>query len=100
MCLCKGTNVHLYTVCTACNYKAADGALIEEAIQQTLADAVAENIAGKALTPFILERLNQVTDGMSLKVNDALCLQRCPLPSALCPLPSALCLQRSRCTRV
>lgn len=51
---------------------AADGERIEAAIQQALAEADEEKVAGKAITPFVLARVNQLTEGASLKANIAL----------------------------
>ncbi|XP_064381865.1 uncharacterized protein LOC135330853 [Halichondria panicea] len=45
------------------------GEKIETAIQDALVEAKAGKIAGKAVTPFLLERVNQLTDGQSLEAN-------------------------------
>ncbi|XP_061494776.1 uncharacterized protein LOC133390349 isoform X2 [Rhineura floridana] len=52
--------------------QAASGHLIEEAIQQALSEAREQGITGKELTPFLLQRLNELTSGESLKSNIAL----------------------------
>ena len=44
-------------------------AVIEGAIEQALREAHAENVSGKALTPFLLARLNALTGGDSLASN-------------------------------
>ena len=44
----------------------------EAAIQAALADAERDGIRGKAITPFLLERVNQLTGGESLRANVAL----------------------------
>ncbi|CAJ0953457.1 unnamed protein product, partial [Mesorhabditis belari] len=49
-----------------------DGRLIEEAIQQALEEAKAENITGQAATPFLLSRVKELTGGKSLEANVAL----------------------------
>ncbi|WP_334175466.1 pseudouridine-5'-phosphate glycosidase [Pseudoxanthobacter sp.] len=45
---------------------------IEGTIRQAVADAEAAGVAGKALTPFLLARINEQTGGESLKANIAL----------------------------
>jgi len=47
---------------------------IEEAIAAALAEAEQQHISGKALTPFLLARIEQLTDGQSLQANTALVL--------------------------
>ena len=51
---------------------AMDEEVIEEAITKALKEASEKGIDGKAVTPFLLERINQLTDGESLKTNIAL----------------------------
>jgi len=46
--------------------------VVEEAIQQALKEADKFNIHGQKVTPFLLERVNQITSGASLSVNLAL----------------------------
>jgi pseudouridine-5'-phosphate glycosidase/pseudouridine kinase len=46
-----------------------DGHQIEQAIQQALVEADDNGITGKAVTPFLLDRVNQLTDGKSLTAN-------------------------------
>ncbi|NXI52275.1 YOW5 protein, partial [Chloroceryle aenea] len=52
--------------------RAASGQVIEEAIQQALNEARSKGITGKELTPFMLQKLNELTDGKSLDSNLAL----------------------------
>ncbi|XP_061300909.1 uncharacterized protein LOC133264864 isoform X1 [Pezoporus flaviventris] len=52
--------------------RAASGQVIEEAIQQALSEARSKGITGKELTPFMLRRLSELTDGKSLDSNLAL----------------------------
>ncbi|XP_040985423.1 pseudouridine-metabolizing bifunctional protein C1861.05-like isoform X2 [Aquila chrysaetos chrysaetos] len=52
--------------------RAASGQVIEEAIQQALSKARSKGITGKELTPFMLQKLNELTDGKSLDSNLAL----------------------------
>ncbi len=47
-------------------------AIINPIIDRALADADARNIAQKAVTPFLLERIHTLTDGRSLAANIAL----------------------------
>ena len=51
---------------------AMDEVVIEEAIAKSLKEASEKGIDGKAVTPFLLERMSQLTDGESLKTNIAL----------------------------
>jgi len=51
---------------------AMDEEVIEEAINKSLKEASKKGIDGKAVTPFLLERISQLTDGDSLKTNIAL----------------------------
>ena len=51
---------------------AMDEEVIEEAITKSLKEASEKGIDGKAVTPFLLERISQLTDGESLKTNIAL----------------------------
>ena len=46
--------------------------VINEKIEQALAEAEAEGIKGKKLTPFLLDRIKEITDGQSLKTNISL----------------------------
>ncbi|XP_064480992.1 uncharacterized protein LOC135394256 [Ornithodoros turicata] len=50
----------------------ADGRLVEAAINSALEEARAEGIAGNAVTPYILKRVNELTHGASLRANIAL----------------------------
>jgi pseudouridine-5'-phosphate glycosidase len=45
---------------------------VEEAVRAASAEADMRGIAGKELTPFLLSRINELTDGASLKANIAL----------------------------
>ena len=51
---------------------AMDEEVIEEAITRSLKEASEKGIDGKAVTPFLLERISQLTGGESLKTNIAL----------------------------
>uniref|UniRef100_A0A8C9S3N5 Zgc:136858 n=1 Tax=Scleropages formosus TaxID=113540 RepID=A0A8C9S3N5_SCLFO len=51
---------------------AAHGEEIEEAIQAAVAEASAMSLQGKDVTPFILQRVNELTQGRSLQANIAL----------------------------
>lgn len=52
--------------------QAAPGQLIEDAIQQALSEARSKGITGKELTPFLLQKINELTNGKSLDSNLAL----------------------------
>ena len=51
---------------------AMDEIVIEDAISKSLKEASEKGIEGKSVTPFLLERVSQLTDGESLKTNIAL----------------------------
>ncbi|NXP41815.1 YOW5 protein, partial [Leiothrix lutea] len=52
--------------------RAAEGQAIEEAIQKALSQARSKGITGKEVTPFLLQKLTELTDGKSLDSNLAL----------------------------
>ncbi|XP_059701941.1 uncharacterized protein LOC132327135 isoform X2 [Haemorhous mexicanus] len=52
--------------------RAVQGQAIEEAIQQALSQARSKGITGKEVTPFLLQKLTELTDGKSLDSNLAL----------------------------
>ncbi|GBG26490.1 Pseudouridine-metabolizing bifunctional protein C1861.05 [Hondaea fermentalgiana] len=54
------------------NPEPLDQAVHDEALAQVLQEAADAKITGKALTPFLLKRLNEVTQGSSLEANVAL----------------------------
>ena len=49
-----------------------DSALVDSIIDQAVAQCEANGVRGKAVTPFILEKVNQLTEGKSLQANQAL----------------------------
>ncbi|XP_039664409.1 pseudouridine-metabolizing bifunctional protein C1861.05 isoform X1 [Perca fluviatilis] len=51
---------------------AATGQQIEEAIQAAVTEASAKGITGRDVTPFILQKVNELTEGKSLQANIAL----------------------------
>ena len=52
----------------------AEGARVQAAIEQALDEADTAGVAGRHVTPFLLKRINELTDGASLKSNIALVL--------------------------
>jgi pseudouridine-5'-phosphate glycosidase len=56
---------------------------IDTAIEQALAEAQAQHITGKAATPFLLQRVNELTGGVSLAANIQLVLNNARLASAI-----------------
>ncbi len=48
---------------------ALDSELVNRAIDQALSESNAQSISGKALTPFLLRRIEQITGGLSLEAN-------------------------------
>ncbi len=57
--------------------------IITPAIEQALSEAVAQGIAAKAVTPFLLGRIFELTDGRSLTANIALVLNNARLGAAI-----------------
>jgi pseudouridine-5'-phosphate glycosidase len=57
--------------------------VVERAIEQALAEAAAQGIAGKAATPFLLARVNALTGGDSLRSNIALVLDNARLAARI-----------------
>jgi pseudouridine-5'-phosphate glycosidase len=56
---------------------------IDGAIDQALADATRQGIVGKAITPLLLDRVNQLTGGLSLAANIQLVLNNARLAAAV-----------------
>jgi pseudouridine-5'-phosphate glycosidase len=54
---------------------AADGAIVQNAIGKAMQEAHDQGIKGKAVTPFLLKRISQLTGGASLRANVALLKQ-------------------------
>jgi pseudouridine-5'-phosphate glycosidase len=54
---------------------AADGAIVQDAISKAMREADEQNVHGKAVTPFLLKRIAQLTKGVSLRANVALLKQ-------------------------
>ncbi|XP_054242993.1 uncharacterized protein LOC128971456 [Indicator indicator] len=52
--------------------RATSGQVIEEAIRQALSEARSKGITGKEVTPFMLQKISELTDGKSLDSNLAL----------------------------
>lgn len=50
----------------------ADASVVEKAIQQSLKELVEKQIEGRDVTPYVLKRVNELTQGRSLKSNVAL----------------------------
>jgi len=65
-------------------------ALVEDAIEHALRDARAQNVTGKALTPFLLARVNALTGGDSLASNIELVRDNARLAARVAVAYSAL----------
>ena len=52
-------------------------------VEQALAEAAARGIAAKAVTPFLLQRIFELTKGRSLEANIALVLNNARLGAAI-----------------
>ena len=64
--------------------------VIDRAIEQALADAHAQRITGKAATPFLLARVNELTGGESLARNIQLVLNNARLAAQVAVAYAAL----------
>jgi pseudouridine-5'-phosphate glycosidase len=62
---------------------ALPGALVDDWIEQALADAACQGIAGKAVTPYLLARIEQLSQGRSLAANVALVKNNAALAARL-----------------
>lgn len=62
---------------------AVPGAEIEAVIAAAVAEAAAQGISGKEVTPFLLERVNRATEGRSLTANIALVLNNARLAARI-----------------
>jgi pseudouridine-5'-phosphate glycosidase len=62
---------------------ATERGTIDRAIAQALREAAAQDISGKASTPFLLARVHELTGGDSLTSNIALVLNNARLASAI-----------------
>jgi pseudouridine-5'-phosphate glycosidase len=70
--------------------EALAGEAIEAVIAETLADAEAQGVRGKAVTPFVLSELNRRTGGESLRANIALIRHNARLGAAVAVALAAL----------
>ena len=57
--------------------------LYDRALRTALSDADAHGVRGRAVTPYLLERMHAVTGGESVKVNLALLLNNAQLAAQL-----------------
>ena len=64
--------------------------VVERATEQALAEAQAQGIAGKSITPFLLARVNELTGGDSLASNIQLVLDNARLAAAVAVAYAAL----------
>jgi len=62
---------------------AADGKLVEDAIQVSLKEVEQKRITGRDITPYILKRVAQLTEGKSLRANLALIKNNAKLASKI-----------------
>lgn len=60
-----------------------DGDYINAKIEEALAEAKRQGVKGKATTPFLLDRIQQITGGMSLAANIELVLNNARLAAAV-----------------
>ncbi|KAM8892240.1 uncharacterized protein AB9W97_012353 isoform 2-T2 [Spinachia spinachia] len=77
--------------------QAAAGQLIEAAIQAALSEASAKGITGRDVTPFILQMVNELTEGKSLLANIALIHNNAKVGGQIaCALSKQMTARRSR----
>ncbi|TVU44240.1 hypothetical protein EJB05_03676 [Eragrostis curvula] len=78
--------------------QAASGTIIESAIQKALKEAEDKRITGNAITPFMLERVKELTGGSSLEANVSLVKNNALLGAKIAVALSNL--QQSKTNRV
>jgi len=71
-------------------------AVVDAAIDTALAEAAQQGIAGKAVTPFLLARVNALTGGNSLAANVELVLDNARLAAAIAVADAALAMGNGR----
>lgn len=60
-----------------------DASIVNKAIDQALFEAEQEKITGKKVTPFLLKRVTELTEGKSLKANQSLVYHNCEVASLI-----------------
>lgn len=73
---------------------ALDTAFIDKTIAEAVAEAEKKGVARKEVTPFLLERINQLSEGKSLKANIALVKNNAALAARMAVAHSALKTQQ------
>jgi len=58
-------------------------AMIDDAIEKAVHDALEKGIKGKDVTPFLLKRVNEITGGRSLDANRKLVYNNCELAAKI-----------------
>ena len=71
-----------------------DHTLISDAIETSLSEAKDRNIKGKEVTPFLLDKVNRVTEGRSLEANVRLILRNAEVGAKLAVSLSSTTLQQ------
>jgi len=69
---------------------AAEAAVVEEATRKALAECEAQGVKGNEVTPFLLKRINELTDGESLRANIALVKNNCKVGAEVAVALAAL----------
>lgn len=71
-------------ICNPCPREhALDRATVDEAVERAVHQAAAAGVHGKDVTPFLLRRLDTLTEGASLQANLALLEQNCRVAAAI-----------------
>lgn len=65
--------------------------IIQKVVEQSIVEAKLKNIKGKEITPFLLSRIEQITEGESLKSNIQLVLNNARLASKIAVELATLC---------
>lgn len=81
------------------NEDAAEASQIEDAIQQAIKEADEKRVQGKDVTPFLLQRVNELTGGESLKSNICLIKQNAKVAAQIASALSIIQAQEAKvCT--
>lgn len=81
--LALGTGTGLLIATPIPERDAIPGPEIDGVIRNAVADATAQGITGKAVTPFLLDRINRATEGRSLQANIGLVLNNARLAARI-----------------
>jgi len=69
---------------------AIPSAVVEKAIEQAVEEAERSGVRGKALTPFLLSRLEEITEGRTLDANRALLVNNAGIAARIAAIVARL----------